>query len=585
MAATTGTQRVTFIILRFMRKPIFVLIGVYAVSMLGWVLIPGPEGSESSYSFFHAFYFLAYTATTTGFGELPYAFSDAQRAWAIVSLYSGVIAWLYAIGAIIQLIQNPHFQLALAERSFAKTVARLTEPFVLVCGFGNRGSLLTRGLSDAGIAAVIVDEDQDRINAVHLRDYRVPTPAMCADVRVPERLIEAGVTRPNCNAVVALTGDEEVNAKVAVTARLLNPHARVVTQLTRDVHEETLSALGADIHIVDPFQTFARYLGATIHNPAVHMLNEWLIGAPNANLAMYADVPRGTWILCGFGRMGRAIHEALQALAVPAVVIDPEAKGGDEANCIVGRANQRTLRKAGIEQAAGIVAGTNNDADNLSIALHARALNPDIFVIVRQNRHHNHMLFAAADADLIMQPTLVSARRVLFLLIAPLLKTFFEHIRACQVQARDDFLIDVISQLQSAIGSTTHPRLWTVRIDDASAAAAVGIIRQGRRVTLNDILRDPGDRAAQLQTVPMVIRSDAHAKVMPQLSHPVNEGDEILFCGRNRAYRLLDATLNNEYTLRYLMTGIDEPHSPAMRWLTRKREARAAVTAGPSPPN
>ena len=36
----------------------------------------------------------AYTATTTGFGELPVPFTDAQRMWATVSLYAGVIAWL-----------------------------------------------------------------------------------------------------------------------------------------------------------------------------------------------------------------------------------------------------------------------------------------------------------------------------------------------------------------------------------------------------------------------------------------------------------------------------------------------------------
>lgn len=562
-----------------MRRPIFVLIGVYATSMIGWGFIPSLPDQEPM-SFFHAFYFLAYAATTTGFGELPHAFSEAQRMWAIASLYAGVIAWLYAVGAIVQLVQNPHLRGALSERRFAATVARLTEPFVVVCGFGNRGSLLTRGLSEAGIAAVIVDEDQNRINAVYLRDYRVPTPALRADVRVPERLIDAGLMRSNCKAVVALTRDEEINAKVAVTARLLNPNVRVVAQLTRDIYEETLATLGTDIHIVDPFQTFARYLGATIHNPAIHMLNRWLIGEPNANLSMYDDVARGSWILCGFGRMGRAIYEAFQALGIDTIVIDPDVEGRhDGSRVIAGRANQRTLREAGIEWAAGVVAGTDNDADNLSIALNARALNPRIFVVVRQNRHRNHMLFSAANIDLIMQPTLVSARRVLFLLIAPLLKTFFEHIRECLVQARDEFLMEMIAQLQSTVGSETGPRLWTVQVDKPSAAALVDAIRTGRRVAFSDILRDPADRNARLPCLPLVLQSGQTSSVMPALTRPLREGDQILFCGRNRAYWLLDATLNNEYTLRYLMTGMDEPRSLAMKWLRHK----FARSKGPEP--
>ncbi len=149
--------RVTFIVLRTMRTPILAVVGIYAASMVGWVMIPAVdvEGQPQHMSFFHAFYFLTYTATTTGFGELPYAFSEAQRMWGIVSLYASVVAWLYALGAIIGLIQNRHFQLALAERRFEKLVRTMTEPFVILCGFGSTGSLLARGLSDAGVTAAI----------------------------------------------------------------------------------------------------------------------------------------------------------------------------------------------------------------------------------------------------------------------------------------------------------------------------------------------------------------------------------------------------------------------------------------------
>lgn len=576
MAGFTGSHRVPYIVLRSMRRPLFVLVCVYATSMLGWRLIPGPDGVPLS--FFHAFYFLAYTATTTGFGEIPYNYTNLQRMWAIVSLYAGVVAWVYAIGAIIQLIQNPHFQQALAERSFAKRVARLTEPFVIICGFGNRGSLLTRGLSDAGLAAVILDRDPDRIHAVKLRDYQVPTEALCTDARAPERLIKAGLLRPQCRALVALTDDEDVNAKVALAARLLNPHIRVIVQLTREEYEETLGTLGGDIHIVDPFHTFARYLGATIHNPLVHMLNEWLIGAAHANLAMYADIPRGKWILCGFGRLGRSIRATLTELGVPAVVIDSgipprEADGRD---IIAGRINHETLQAAGIEDAVGIVVGTDSDSDNLSTVLNARALNPKIFVLVRQNMHRNQVLFDAARADLIMQPTLVSARRILFLLTAPLLRTFFNEIRDSQTEGRDEFLMAVIRDLHDIVGGKAAPRLWTIRVDDEQAPALAGILDEGHAITFEDILSDPADRNRRVACVPLVIKSETATKVMPNVDYRIRRGDQILFCGRVHAYRLVDATLANQYTLRYLMTGEEEPRSLLLRWLVRRYAASGA---------
>ncbi len=275
-----SSSRVTFIVLRYMRRPFMVLVCAYAASMIGWVLIPAwdPEGNPRPMSFFHAFYFLTYTATTTGFGELPYAFSEAQRMWGIVSLYASVIAWLYAIGSIIKLVQNPHFLAAIAERRFAKRVRRIAEPFVIVCGFGNTGSLLARGLSDAGVTGVVVDKDQERIRALQLRDYRVDMPGLAAEARYPQHLIEAGLLQPTCVAVVALTSDEQVNLKIAVTARLMNPRLTVIIQSTSVEFEEVLATLGGDIHVIDPFQTYARYLGATILDPAIHTISQWISG-------------------------------------------------------------------------------------------------------------------------------------------------------------------------------------------------------------------------------------------------------------------------------------------------------------------
>ena len=591
MAGVVGSRRVTYIVLRVMRRPILVLITVYAVSMLGWVLIPGPviNGVPQSMSLFHAFYFLTYTATTTGFGEIPYEFSDGQRAWAMVSLYVGVVAWLYGISGIIQLFQNPHFRLAIAERRFAKRVALLSQPFVILCGFGNRGSLLTRGLSDAGIDTVILDTSRDRINAVYLRDYRIATLALCADARIPERLIDAGLTRLNCQAIVALTSDEQVNVKIAVSARLLNPGVRVIIQSSRQTDEETLRTLGGDVFVIDPFQTFARYLAATIHNPLIHMLNEWLIGAPGATLAMYPEVPRGHWILCGFGRMGRALDTAVTAVGMDVVVIDPtvDASRATE-RMVAGHAGQENLLAAGIALAAGIVAGTNNDTDNLSIVLNAKSLNPRTFIIVRQNQHRNELLFSAAQADLIMQPTLVSARRMLFLLTAPLLNRFFARVRELQTSGEDAFLRDVILELHACIGDA-KPRLWTFQLNRSEAHALIAALRQGTVVTLGDIVRDPAAREQRLPCVPLVIRSQAEiatgaevttgAKAtpegwittMPPLERVLRENDEILFCGTDHGRHLLDATLNNRYTLDYAVTGVDAPRGFLLQWLTQRR--------------
>ena len=71
MATTSELDRVSMIVLRYMRGPIFALVAVYAIGITGMALIPGldADGNSARMSLFHAFYFFTYTATTTGFGK------------------------------------------------------------------------------------------------------------------------------------------------------------------------------------------------------------------------------------------------------------------------------------------------------------------------------------------------------------------------------------------------------------------------------------------------------------------------------------------------------------------------------------
>ena len=117
-------DNVAFLIFRRMRAPLIVLIAIYAVGVMGLVLIPGQdaEGNLWHMDFFHAFYFFSYTATTIGFGEIPYAFSDAQRLWVTLGIYLSVVAWFYSIGTLIALLQDKTFQNSLAELRFARRI-------------------------------------------------------------------------------------------------------------------------------------------------------------------------------------------------------------------------------------------------------------------------------------------------------------------------------------------------------------------------------------------------------------------------------------------------------------------------------
>ena len=574
MAASVDLSRITFIVMREMRRPLIALLIVYSISILGLVFMPGIEvnGEIQYMSIFHAFYFMTYTATTTGFGEIPIEFSNTQRLWVIISLYTSVITWFYAIGSIIRLLQNPFFVRALAEWQFSRRVQRVQKPFVILCGFGDTGSVLTRGLSDYGMPAVIIDSDEERIKALQLRNYTVAMPGLCGDASVPKHLLEAGLRLENCKAVITITNNEEINLKIAALARFLNPAVGIISMSKVEVFEETLATLGGEVHIVDPFKTFAKVLAAAMNNPGFYSFNNWLVRDKDATLDHYIVPPIGTWIVCGYGRMGHEVNRVLSKYGIKTAVIDPHESIKEEQieNYVVGRTTVNTLSKAGIENAAGILSGTDDDGHNLGILLNARHFNENIFTIVRQNRHENGIAFNAADVDMIMQPTLVAARKILFILIAPLLKSFFRYLLE-DAPGRKEEMESIIHRLRNKVGNQV-PRLITINFTRSKSKAVIEQLDEGNDVLLGDLLKDPRGRDTVLDLIVFVIKTGEQEIILPPSNYKIQENDQLLFCGTNLAHRLFNATINSEYKLFYIQKGVYKPRSYLARWLIKKMD-------------
>jgi Trk K+ transport system NAD-binding subunit len=573
MAAPVDISRVIFIVMREMRAPMMTLFVVYSIAILGMVFIPGPDidGEAQYLSIFHAFYFMTYTATTTGFGEIPFEFSNAQRFWAIACLYVSVVTWIYAIGSIIKLLQNPFFQRAVAEWRFTRSVKRITGSFFIICGFGDTGSVLLRGISDAGWPAVVIDDNEERIKALKLRNYNIPVPGLHGDATVPKHLLEAGLRNPKCKALVAITNDEEANLKISAMARLLNPDVGIITMSKVDVFEDTLATLGGEVHIVDPFKTFAKVLAASIHRPGFYAMNNWLVGDKNASLEKYVQPPTGSWVVCGYGRLGFEVSRVLNKLNIKTTVIDPhqDKERAHINSYIVGRTTGKTLVEAGIEQADGILAGTDDDGHNLSILLNTRYFNRDLFSIVRQNRHVNEVAFNAANTDMIMQPSLVTARRILFLLVAPLLKPFFNYLLEDKPN-RAEIMEEVILNLRKTIGDQ-KPDLVTINFTEEKSKAVIQWLNEGKKVHLGDLLKDPDNRDRQLDIVVFVLKSGEEVHILPTADYEIKEGDQLLYCGTHMAQRLFNATINNEYKLFYIQNGVFMPRGYIMQWYIKKK--------------
>lgn len=571
-----ASASILMLVLRRMRVPLATVILVYAVSVMGLALIPGIDEAgrpAPPMSIFHAFYVVSYTATTIGFGEVPVPFSNAQRIWTIAVIHMTVIGWTYALLTLIALFQDPAFQRALGVVRFGRRVRRIGEPFYLILGCGDTGQRLLRILDRRDLRFVVVEIDPRRIAELELEDFRTDAPVIDADARSPQVLVHAGITLPECAAALALTNDDRANLAVAAAARLLNPRLPVLARVHTRKAAENLRSFGAE-HIIDPFQTFAQHLLLAMRAPGAYRLLDWLTAAPGTHLAKEHEPPRGAWVICGYGRFGHAIRDALAAQGVSTRMVDPGSVVGppvdpeqtlDGAGSVLvdGPGTERdVLDRAGIVSAEGLVAGTDDDIANLAILAMAREVNPHLFTVARQNQATNQALFDRIRADLVMRPSEIVAEEALARLTTPLLDRFLEEVRA-QTDAWAD---EVIHQLRKRVG-TRAPRTWTFRIGTTQTPALAAAISTSRHpVPLRDLLRDPQDRDRQIAARTLLVLRSGRKFLLPRDDFELALDDRVLMAGRSRARRQMESALGNVNMLEYLRTGTDLPGG----WIWRR---------------
>lgn len=567
-------DNIFFLIFRRMRTPLLILIISYSAAVLGLVLIPGQDvdGNPWRMDFFHAFYFVSFMASTIGFGEIPYEFTDAQRLWVAFSIFFTVVVWFYSIGTLLTLFQDHTFQNALTERRFTRRIRQMRDQFYLICGYGETGSALVKALTDRDQHAVAIDIREERINLLKLENLRQYVPALCGDARLPMHLLEAGLKHPLCAGVVALTNSNETNLKIAITSKLLHPDITVICRADSHDIEANMASFGTE-HIIDPFDTFAVHLATALQSPCLNLLQEWLTVGKQEHLNDPLYPPRkGLWVVCGFGRFGKAVYEQLirEELEVVVIEAEPEKTGTPKGGCIIGRGTEaETLHKADIQRAVGLVAGTDHDANNLSIIMTAQQINSDLFVIMRQNRKDNDPIIEAAQVDMVMHPSAIIANRIRVLLGTPLLYQFVQLV----LHQEDEWACELLSRL-SVLVQDRMLEIWEVAFSKDDSHAICQAVRQGRQILLENLLTDPRDRERTLKTIPLLLLSHNERILLPEVSTRIEKNDRILFVGAASAKNRMEWTLQNEHALSYILTGESRPQGWIWRWLRRKEVAR-----------
>jgi Trk K+ transport system NAD-binding subunit len=586
---------IVWLTMRRLRMPLIVLLLTYFISVCILVLVPGvdAEGNSARMTFLDAAYFVAILSTTIGFGEIPYAFTEVQRLVVFFLIFPNVVAWLYSFTAILGLFLDPQFKAMQAHSRFVHGVEWLGRPrrlwdrimhrenphdegspFYLVCGMGATGSMLTEGLLDRGLSVVAVDRDEALLNRLRIDARFAGVPMLAGSVSDVDVLRVAGLDPRyrSCQGVIAVTDKDQANLTVAITSKLLRPELPVFARSHEDRVCDNLESFGTDA-VVNPYRIFAKRLALALSSPVRFLVQDWLLSVPGSELRSGLELGNGRWIVCGAGRFGQPLIDVLESAGQDVTVVDVNPhRIAQHEQSVMGRGTEAsTLEEAGIGDAVGIIAGTGDDVDNLSIILTARALNDRLCTIARQEDPKNAELFVASETDLVAQPNLIVTRRVLALATTPLLKAFLDHLE----RGDDGFGSRVESLLRRRLGGRA-PNVWVTELTGANTRGLEAAREEGVDLRLRHLVHNTRTALGEdLRCVCLVLERGENLRlVLPDEEEVLQPGDKLLFAGRGHARREITRALQDPVLLLDFATPEQRiPRTAIGRWLAQRERA------------
>ena len=545
-----------FIILQKMRKPFLVIIVTYTISIIGFLFIGGKDSSGNYYqmTLFDAFYFVSYTATTIGFGEIPYAFTYPQRIWVTISTFLTVLGWFYSIGTLVSLLQDKLFLQELERARFLKQIKNLNEKFIIILGYNQITRKIIIKAIEQGIRAVVIEKDSLKIEKLILENFTPTVPVLFSESFTVRVLESAGLKKRNCKAIVSLFDDDAINLKITLIAKTLNKNVKVAVKSTTINQTENLRDLDAQI-IVNPFSIISSEIKMALTAPNLFKLEKWLYKIDNLN-ANLPTFPKGLYVICGYGRMGAKIFEKLDKnnVEVKFIEINKERNkqlSKDERNYVIfGDADDRELLEdIGIKNAVVIIAATNDDTTNLSILATARKLNPDIITMARENDLADDFLFRSAKVNHIFTPSKILVNKITNALMNPLCDEFLKLI----IKENNEWATKLVIRLIKEIDE--NPLIMAIEINLENTPEIYKHLGEKNVLNLKILSTSLHNNSQSNNIVPLLLQRENDIMLLPSWEIEIKIGDKILLACDEHAKNDIEYICQNTYEFYYALTG------------------------------
>lgn len=219
------------------------LAGVIATGTIGYWFMEGGR-----YSFVDCLYMTFITVTTIGYGEMiDMSKNPGGRIFTMIVALSGIGILTFILTNMTAFIVAGEMSNTFRRKKMEKTIDKLREHYI-ICGVGGVGSHVLGELFVTKRPHVIIDNKKEKIEKIQEAFQDVLF--IEGDATDSDILLAAGIKK--AKGVFAITGDDNKNLVIGLTAKQLNPKIRVVSDCQDVKNMEKMKKAGAADAVVSP---------------------------------------------------------------------------------------------------------------------------------------------------------------------------------------------------------------------------------------------------------------------------------------------------------------------------------------------
>jgi voltage-gated potassium channel len=215
---------------------------ILTIGTIGYRVIGGP-----STSLIDSFYMTFITVATIGFSEVvDLANHPLGRIFTVFVSLAGIGTMTYLVMTLTAFVVEGQINTALRRRKMEKVIERFSDHFI-VCGVEGTAQHIFNELRATNRPFVVVDADRVALEKLSTTHRHLAT--IEGDATDNETLAAAGLAR--AQGLFAVTSDDNQNLVVCLTAKQVNPKARVVVSCQVLRNMDKMRKAGADA-VVSP---------------------------------------------------------------------------------------------------------------------------------------------------------------------------------------------------------------------------------------------------------------------------------------------------------------------------------------------